>query len=109
MKDFEEMEKLEKFRELEAEAAVDDDGFTMVNSRNKRKKSNDDSKNNKSNKGRKRTRKNAGTAGSNELKDFYRFQVREQKRDTLLSLREKFAKDQEKIASLKAARKFNPF
>ena len=53
---------------------------------------------------RKRTKKAA-----EDLKNFYRFQVREQKRDSLLALREKFAKDQEKIESLKAARKFNPF
>ena len=95
---------MEKAHKLESEAMVDDEGFTVVKSRNKRKKSNSDGKG-KDGKGRKRTKKDKGA----ELKNFYRFQVREQKKDGLMSLREKFAKDQEKIALLKAARKFNPF
>ena len=102
MSEFEEFEKLEKLRALQAEQEVDEDGFTLVKSRNKRKKSNEDEK--KKGGKRKRTKKAA-----EDLKNFYRFQVREQKRDSLLALREKFAKDQEKIESLKAARKFNPF
>jgi len=97
---------MEKAHKLETEDQVDEDGFTVVKSRNKRKKSNADGKSGGKEKGRKRTKKDRA---SEELKNFYRFQVREQKRDGLVSLREKFAKDQEKIAALKAARKFNPF
>jgi ribosomal RNA-processing protein 7 len=40
--------------------------------------------------------------------DFYRFQKREKSRDELLLLREQFELDKQKVAKLKAARKFKP-
>ncbi|GBB91618.1 hypothetical protein RclHR1_00190031 [Rhizophagus clarus] len=44
-----------------------------------------------------------------ELTDFYRFQMREAKRNKLIDLRKKFEEDKEKIAKLKAARRFKPY
>ncbi|KAK7205140.1 ribosomal RNA-processing protein 7-domain-containing protein [Myxozyma melibiosi] len=44
-----------------------------------------------------------------ELKDFYRFQVRERKKERMNDLLMNFKKDQEKIVELKAKRKFKPF
>ncbi|KAJ3374564.1 hypothetical protein GGF31_007342 [Allomyces arbusculus] len=44
-----------------------------------------------------------------ELKDFYRFQMREEKRSRLLELREKFAQDKKKIEELKQSRRFKPY
>lgn len=44
-----------------------------------------------------------------ELKDFYRFQLRESKRDQLAELRKKFEADKRRIEKLKAARKFRPY
>ncbi|CAM9196956.1 unnamed protein product [Chrysoparadoxa australica] len=44
-----------------------------------------------------------------ELKDFYRFQMREEKREQLARLREKFEEDKARVAKLKLARKFKPF
>ncbi|CAG8441565.1 2953_t:CDS:2 [Rhizophagus irregularis] len=44
-----------------------------------------------------------------ELTDFYRFQMRETKRNKLIDLRKKFEEDKEKIAKLKAARRFKPY
>ncbi|CAI2176959.1 7771_t:CDS:2 [Funneliformis geosporum] len=44
-----------------------------------------------------------------ELTDFYRFQMREVKRNKLIDLRKKFEEDKEKIAKLKASRRFKPY
>ncbi|ORY08284.1 hypothetical protein K493DRAFT_403449 [Basidiobolus meristosporus CBS 931.73] len=44
-----------------------------------------------------------------ELVDFYRFQMREAKRDKLVELRKKFEEDKKKIQHLKTARRFLPY
>ncbi|KAJ3280214.1 Ribosomal RNA-processing protein 7 A, partial [Borealophlyctis nickersoniae] len=44
-----------------------------------------------------------------ELVDFYRFQMRESKRNQLADLRRKFEEDKKKIAALKANRRFKPY
>ncbi|KAK9465419.1 ribosomal RNA-processing protein 7-domain-containing protein [Lipomyces arxii] len=44
-----------------------------------------------------------------ELKDFYRYQVREEKKARMNDLLKNFKMDQEKILELKAKRKFKPF
>ena len=41
--------------------------------------------------------------------NFYRFQIREEKVKKLDVLRKKFEEDKEKIAAMKAQRKFKPF
>lgn len=43
------------------------------------------------------------------LQDFYRFQMREKKREQLADLRSKFEADKEKVAKLKAGRRFKPY
>ena len=78
---------------------VDDDGFTMVvNSRKKQGNSSSESN-------RKKRRKKKET----EMGNFYRFQIRESKREQLADLRSKFEQDKKRIASMKATRKFRPF
>ncbi|KAF9169751.1 Ribosomal RNA-processing protein 7 [Mortierella sp. AD010] len=44
-----------------------------------------------------------------ELQDFYRFQMREAKRDKLVELRRKFEEDKIKIEALKVNRRFKPY
>ncbi|CAG8817060.1 25808_t:CDS:2, partial [Dentiscutata erythropus] len=44
-----------------------------------------------------------------ELPDFYRFQMRESKRNKHVELRKKFEEDKKKIERLKAARRFKPY
>ncbi|PWZ02344.1 hypothetical protein BCV70DRAFT_198625 [Testicularia cyperi] len=46
---------------------------------------------------------------STNLDDFYRFQVRDRKRQQLADLRAKFEQDKAKVASLKASRRFKPY
>ncbi|KAL7753546.1 hypothetical protein RI367_001321 [Sorochytrium milnesiophthora] len=49
------------------------------------------------------------STGSQELGDFYRFQMREQKRSKLLELRDKFEEDKKKIESLRKSHRFQPY
>jgi len=44
-----------------------------------------------------------------ELEDFYRFQLREKKREGLAQMRAQFEADKEKVAKFKASRRFNPY
>lgn len=44
-----------------------------------------------------------------ELQNFYRHQIREEKREKLITLRKKFEEDKQKIAKMIAQRKFKPF
>ncbi len=44
-----------------------------------------------------------------ELKNFYRFQIREDKMKQLDTLRKRFDEDRERVAKMKDARKFKPF
>ncbi|KAF9973792.1 Ribosomal RNA-processing protein 7 [Actinomortierella ambigua] len=85
---------------------VDEDGFTLVTSAGKKGSNTDgvitvqaaraeDVKNIKPKK--------------KELQDFYRFQMREAKRDKLVELRRKFEEDKQKIEHLKATRRFKPY
>ena len=90
-------ERHRKFEEM------DDDGFIMAKPRKKRKRQGTTPVHAK---GVKRSR---SSTKNKELKNFYRFQMREEKRSKLAELRKKFEEDKEKIAQMKAARKFKPF
>ena len=81
---------------------ADEDGFTMVKHRKKRKRV------------EAATRRSTGGPRSRkkktyELKNFYSHQKREEKREKLFELRRKFEEDKEKVAAMKEARKFKPF
>lgn len=44
-----------------------------------------------------------------ELKNFYRFQIRQEKVEKLEELRQKFEEDKQRVAMMKESRKFKPF
>ena len=46
---------------------------------------------------------------SKEKKDFYRFQIREQKKQEMNSLLKRFKEDQDKIKDLKEKKRFKPY
>ena len=50
-----------------------------------------------------------GEKKAKELTNFYRFQMKEEKKETLQTLREQFEKDKERVARMRAERKFKPF
>ena len=50
-----------------------------------------------------------GEKKTKELKNFYRFQMREEKQSKLAELRKKFEDDKQRVARMKANRSFKPF
>ena len=103
MRSFEEGELAEKKERERRSREADEDGFIMPKVRNKKKRKAAD----KRGTGDVRTRNKK--VKNYELKNFYRFQIREEKVKKLDDLRKKFEQDKEKIAAMKAQRKFKPF
>ena len=79
----------------------DEDGFTLVSRKRQVRHATMDA--NEKKRRRKKKKKNA------ELTNFYRFQIRESKRNQLAVLREEFEADKQRIERLKASRKFRPY
>jgi len=58
----------------------------------------------------KRNRKRkAGASGADELTDFYRFQLKEQRKKEVIDLKQRFEEDLKKVKQMKEERKFRPF
>lgn len=81
---------------------ADEDGFMMVKHHKKRKRVDTTVRRGS---GGPRSRKKK----TYELKNFYSHQKREEKREKLFNLRQKFEEDKAKVAAMKEARKFKPF
>ncbi|KAI8871941.1 hypothetical protein GQ42DRAFT_103060, partial [Ramicandelaber brevisporus] len=93
----------EQQRQLaEVAAEPDDDGFTLVTRRGTGGATKHGTVTDASGTTKKAKKKK-------ELDNFYRFQVRESKREKLVQLRSKFEEDKKRIAALKESRKFKPF
>lgn len=108
MNNFEDAEKEKKAQLLLQRNLPDEDGFVMVSRARGRRNTNKDG--------------NGATVTAArpveieklkpkklELQNFYRFQMRESKRQDLAELRVQFEKDKKKIAALKQDRKFKPY
>ena len=101
-----EAEEERKAAALKAAAAADD-GWTVVEAKRGRRKTTDDD-------GTAVGGIRAATAdqrrkpGLQPKENFYRFQQREKRRSELYELKQKFAIDKERVAKLKASRKFRP-
>ncbi|KAF9383648.1 Ribosomal RNA-processing protein 7 [Podila verticillata] len=107
------MDKFER-SEYEAEQAalarhnvMDEDGFTLVTSAKGTKGANSDGV--ISIKAVKAEDVKHIKPKKKELQDFYRFQMREAKRDKLVDLRRKFEEDKIRIEALKVNRRFKPY
>jgi len=107
MVNFTRMEEIEKL-ELDKKASiVDEDGFTLVTRRTRRNT-------NKTEDGASVTAARYEDVKNlkpkkKELQDFYRFQMKEKKRNELADLRRKFEEDKKRIAELKSSRRFKPY
>ncbi|RKP07016.1 ribosomal RNA-processing protein 7-domain-containing protein [Thamnocephalis sphaerospora] len=87
----------------------DEDGFITVR-RVHRKRGNTDGKVTVKAIRPEQAQRLAPTGGKGkDVQDFYRFQQREAKREKLLELRRKFEEDKERIASMRANRRFRPY
>eukprot|EP00873_Tetraselmis_striata_P015272 jgi/Tetstr1/435536/TSEL_024440.t1 len=90
------------------DAAMTDDGWTVV-SRHKGRKKNRDSGGTVVAGAAAAIAAEAADKPTRTLDDFYRFQSREKRRDALLELRKKFQQDKKRIAELRAQRRFRPY
>jgi len=109
MKEFDEKEEMEQAERIRQSKEPDNDGFTKVVSKNKRKRVENESDENigtrKTNISRNRNKQKK----QKELKNFYRFQVKDAKIKQLDELRKKFEEDKIKVSKMKEDRKFKPF
>lgn len=109
MKLFEEREQ--EAQETVQSSIVDEDGFTLVVGKNTKSLNSIKKKILKKNPLSKHESKiKTPTAVDKKVKkDFYRFQIRERKKQEINELLTKFKDDQEKIKIMKAKKKFNPY
>ncbi|KAJ3268401.1 Ribosomal RNA-processing protein 7 [Terramyces sp. JEL0728] len=103
---FEDLERIEKQRKLDSRNVTDEDGFVLVTRQGR--------KNNIDGKGGSQatiTKQEAEKLKpkNHALQDFYRFQMRERKRNELAELRRKFELDKEKIEKMKQEARFKPY
>ncbi|XP_048755799.2 ribosomal RNA-processing protein 7 homolog A-like [Ostrea edulis] len=104
MEAYDEEQEREKNLALEQEGMPDEEGWVKVTRHGK-------------NKGaprtetmeRKVTAKDKRKQTEKELRNFYAFQMRESKRDSIAELRKKFEEDKQRISLMKASRKFRPY
>ncbi|KAG3158085.1 hypothetical protein PC128_g21564 [Phytophthora cactorum] len=98
MASFDEMEAEDLRRREELKSQVDDDGFqTVVNTKKRGIVQTEEV-----------LARPAKKQKSKELDNFYRFQMREKKRDQLKTLRERFEEDRQLVEKMKKANKFRP-
>lgn len=120
MASFEATEESERLA-MEASAQPDADGFITVTKESNLvafrtgKRGHDDGDDNGEDggksrgKSRKRSRKRREPRGSVELKDFYKFQMRESKRKGVEDLRKRFEEDLQTVKKMKEQKQFKPF
>ncbi|AET37307.1 Rrp7p Ecym_1049 [Eremothecium cymbalariae DBVPG len=109
MKLFEEREQ--QAQEQVQSTIVDDDGFTLVVGKNTKSLNSIRRKILNRNPLLKHSQKVIAPSivDKKAKKDFYRFQVRERKKQEINELLKKFKEDQERIKIMKSQRKFNPY
>ena len=95
--------------EEEARAAKSEDGWTKVQAKRGRRKTTDESTGTTVG-GIRAATADARRKGPKKIanEEFYRFQSKEKKRNEIIELQAKFELDKQRIARLKAARKFKP-
>ena len=110
MNEFETEEKEKKLSLLEERNVPDEDGFVRVSRVRGRRNTTKDGNGAIVTASRpEETEKLLLKPKKTELKNFYRFQLRESKRKDLVDLRMQFEEDKKKIAALKLDRKFKPY
>lgn len=100
----EEIEKLELDKKLNQ---VDEDGFTLVTRRSRR--NTNTSKDGASVTAARYEEIKDLKPKNKELQNFYRFQIKEKKRNELADLRKKFEEDKKRIEDLRSSRRFKPY
>ena len=108
MRVYEEEEEIERKEKIRRMNEMDADGFIPVRTRNKKKK---ETGGTHGGVGRSTgtSRARGAKKKDKELKNFYRFQLRQEKEETLVNLRAQFEKDKMRVAELRSKRQFKPF
>lgn len=101
MTEFDEKEQIQLLERKKRSREADEDGFMLVKNRKKVKRIIS-----KRGSGPVRERKKKKQY---DLKNFYRFQIKEQKVQELSMLRKKFEEDKARVAKMKLSRAFKPF
>ena len=109
MREFEEGEEKERQERIRKSKEADEDGFMPVRAKKKAKRSTDSNSSRRKGSSSGGSSRSRGEKKSKELTNFYRFQMREEKKESLQSLRAQFEKDKERVAILKQQRAFKPF
>ena len=104
----EEFEAEEERRKTEARAAMEEDGWTVVQRHKGRKKNTSESGVTVGAVAAAAAVARAAKKRPAEYTNFYRFQQRDKRRNELLELRERFEEDKRRLAELKAVRRFKP-
>ena len=104
----EDYEAEEERRKAASMAAMEEDGWTVVQRHKGRKKNTSDTGVTVGGVAAAAAAARASQKRPAEHADFYRFQQREKRRSDLLELRERFEEDKKRLAELKAVRKFKP-
>ena len=94
-------------KEAAARATGGDDGWTVVEAKRGRRKTTDGEGTSVGGI-RAATADARRTEGPKIRENFYRFQQREKRRNELFELKQAFAADKDRVAKLKASRKFKP-
>ena len=113
MEEFEDAEEADRLAREAAKNQPDDDGFVTVSYSkqsvgSKRELEQGVTTTNRR-KGSKRHRKKKDVNGTSELKDFYRFQMKETRRKNLQELRKRFEEDLARVKKLKEEKQYRPF
>jgi len=106
IKQYDQQKALERKLLLEKSNQPDEEGFITVTRQTRKNRANDGSVHVTAIKAREGAELKPK---SHELGDFYRYQMRQSKRDQIAELRKKFEEDKKKIERMKAARRFNPY
>ena len=111
MQAYEDAEEAKKKAQELAKSEPDDDGFVTVtySSAVGSKIELETETNASRRKGNKRSRKKRAPIGSHELKDFYRFQRKDNRKRVMEDLRKQFEEDVRKVKRMKEEKEYRPF
>jgi ribosomal RNA-processing protein 7 len=110
MEQFEDSEEADRRQREASKNQPDEDGFVTVSHASQSvgsKRELEEGGGRK--KGTKRVRKKKKASGASELPDFYRFQMKESRKQSLQDLRKRFEQDLAKVQKMKEERQYRPF
>jgi ribosomal RNA-processing protein 7 len=109
MEQFEDSEEADRRQREASKNQPDEDGFVTVSYASQSVGSKRELEEGGRKKGTKRIRKKKKVSGASELPDFYRFQMKESRKQSLQDLRKRFEQDLAKVQKMKEERQYRPF